>query len=194
MKILFFIFFSINLLFSYSYEEILYAIKDVSYKEGIANKVLYTIVKIESDLNPYAISFLTNKQNAIYFKSLETKNIRVKASPYSLNKSKWVVSINPSNESYAIEISKLLLKNGFNIDVGLGQLNSQNFSLNEIEYIFNPNYNLTKCAKILRKCFNAKNKDMQQTIECYNYGMRHRGSNPYYKRFYKHFMKEFGQS
>lgn len=192
MKILFLMIFSINLAFSYSYEEILYAIKDVSYKEGIANKVLYTIVKIESNFNPYSISFLTNKENALYFKGLETGNIKIKISQYSLNKSRWVVSIYPINETYAVEISKLLLKNGFNIDVGLGQLNSQNFNENEVKYIFNPTYNLTKCAKILRKCFNAKNKNMQKTIECYNYGMRHRGSNPYYKRFYNHFMKEFG--
>lgn len=192
MKILFLMIFSINLAFSYSYEEILYAIKDVSYQEGIANKVLYTIVKIESNFNPYSISFLTNRENALYFKGLETGNIKIKISQYSLNKSRWVVSIYPINETYAVEISKLLLKNGFNIDVGLGQLNSQNFNENEVKYIFNPTYNLTKCAKILRKCFNAKNKNMQKTIECYNYGMRHRGSNPYYKRFYNHFMKEFG--
>ncbi|CZE47503.1 transglycosylase SLT domain-containing protein [Campylobacter geochelonis] len=178
--------------FAYSYEEILYTIADVAKTQGVSPKILYTIVKIESNFEPFAISFLTNKENALYFKKLETQNIRIKISNYSLNRTKWVVSIKPKNQEYAKEIAKILVENGFNIDVGLGQLNSQNFKKDEFEYVFEPSYNLTKCAQVLRKCFNAKDKNMQKTIECYNYGMRNRGSNPYYKRFYEHYIKEFG--
>ncbi|WP_241517585.1 transglycosylase SLT domain-containing protein [Campylobacter blaseri] len=181
----------VKTIYAYTYEEIIYTIADVAKKQAVSSGILYTIVKIESNFNPFAISFLTNKENAIYFKNLETKNISIKASPYSLNKNKWIVSISPINEEYAKEITKLLVKNGFNIDVGLGQLNSFNFKDNEIDMVFNPTYNLTKCAKVLRKCYKAKNKDIQKTIECYNYGMRNRNSNPYYKRFYKHYMEEF---
>lgn len=177
--------------FAYTYEELLKSIKYVAQNEAVAPEVLYTLVKIESNFNPYAISFLTNKQNAQYFKKLETKNIKIKISKYTLNTSKWVVSIDPIDAFYAQEIAKDLINQGFNIDVGLGQLNSANFDISEIKYVFDPVYNLTKCAKILRVCFNAKYKDIMQTIECYNYGMRKRASNPYYKRFYEEYKKEF---
>ncbi|NLY04463.1 MAG: lytic transglycosylase domain-containing protein [Campylobacter sp.] len=181
-----------NILFAHSYQDILYSIREVALKNGVSPKILYTIVKIESNFDPYAISFLTTKENAFYYKSLENLNISIKVSQYSLNRSKWVISMSPKNETYATEVAKQLIKNGFNIDVGLGQLNSANFMPNEIERVFDPTYNLDKCAKVLRICFNAKDKEMQETIECYNYGLRKRKSNPYYKRFYEHYIKEFG--
>lgn len=195
MKKAFFIMFFLllNFCFGYSNTQIANAIAKVAKTEGIGTKILYTIIKIESDFEPFAISFLTNEANAKYFKTLENENIRIKISNYSLNREKWVVAIKPSNEAYAIEITKLLVKDGFSVDAGLGQINSVNYSLDEIDKIFNPTYNLTKCAKVLRKCYNHKNKDLKNTIECYNYGMRNRHSNPYYKRFYEHYKKEFMQ-
>ena len=177
---------------AYSPNEIVNAIAAVAQNEGVKPEILYTIVKIESDFEPYTISFLTNKSNADYFAGLRNQNIRIKTSNYSLNSSKWVVTIIPANEIYAVQIAKYLYEDGFSIDVGLGQLNAVNFSQNEIDYIFNPMYNLTKCAKILRKCWNVKNKNIKDTIECYNYGMRKRYSNPYYKRFYEHYERFFG--
>lgn len=191
MKFIFLFLIVPNLLLSYTHEQILYTIKDVAYKEGVASRILYTIVKIESNFEPFAMSFLTNEENAHYYKSLENQNITIKISAYSLNRSRWVVSMYPKSEIYAVEVLKQLLKNGFSVDVGLGQLNSQNFKSHEIDQVFKPSYNLTKCANVLRTCFNIKNKDMQKTIECYNYGVRNRNSNPYYKRFYEHYMKEF---
>ena len=178
---------------AYSPNEIVNAIAAVAQNEGVKPEILYTIVKIESDFEPYTISFLTNKANADYFAGLRNQNIRIKTSNYSLNSSKWVVTIIPANEIYAVQIAKYLYEDGFSIDVGLGQLNAVNFSQNEIDYIFNPMYDLTKCAKILRKCWNAKDKNIKDTIECYNYGMRKRYSNPYYKRFYEHYEKFFGK-
>ncbi|MSN96926.1 lytic transglycosylase domain-containing protein [Campylobacter sp. FMV-PI01] len=191
MRILIIFLLCIKSSFCFTYEEILHTIKNVAATNGISPKILYTIIKIESDFEPFAISFLTNKENAIYYKNLENQNIIIKIGPYSLNRNKWVVYIEPKNEYLAKEIAKILIKSGFSVDVGLGQINSQNFNENEIDLIFDPTYNLTKSAKILRKCFNAKNKDMQKTIECYNYGMRNRNSQPYYIRFYQHYIKEF---
>lgn len=189
---IFFILFFLNLS-AYTNSQIADAIKDVSKTQGVGVKILYTIIKIESNFEPFAISFLTNEQNAKYFKKLENKNIKITISNYSLNRAKWVVAIKPINEAHAREIAKMLIKDGFSIDVGLGQINSVNFSKDELDDIFNPEFNLRKCAKVLRKCYNAKSKDMRQTIECYNYGMRNRHSNPYYKRFYEHYKKEFGE-
>jgi len=184
--------FFIGTLFGYTNREIAQAISDVATQEGIGVKVLYTIIKIESNFEPFAISFLTNEENAKYFKSLESANAKVTISNYSLNRAKWVVAIKPANEQYARGILRLLVENGFSVDAGLGQINSVNYTLDEIDYIFEPHYNLRKSAKVLRRCFDAKFKDMQKTIECYNYGMRNRNSNPYYKRFYEHYKKEFG--
>ncbi|MDA3043746.1 MULTISPECIES: transglycosylase SLT domain-containing protein [unclassified Campylobacter] len=186
------LFFSLRL-FGYSHADITNSVAYVATNEGVKPEILYTIVKIESDFNPFAISFLTNKANADYFATLSSPNARIRTSNYSLNRSKWVVAIHPINEAYAIQIAKELYEDGFPIDVGLGQLNAVNFDKSEIDYIFNPVYNLTKCAKILRKCWNAKNKNIKDTIECYNYGMRKRYSNPYYKRFYEHYEKMFGK-
>ena len=191
-KLVFALFLALQAL-AYSPNEIVNAIAAVAQNEGVKPEILNTIVKIESDFEHYTISFLTNKANAHYFACMRKQNIRIKTSNYSLNSSKWVVTIIPANEIYAVQIAKYLYEDGFSIDVGLGQLNAVNFSQNEIDYIFNPMYNLTKCSKILRKCWNAKDKNIKDTIECYNYGMRKRYSIPYYKRFYEHYEKLFGK-
>ena len=190
-KLLFLFVFSVQM-FAYTPNDILNSINFVAQKEGVKPEILYTIVKIESDFNPFVISFLTNKTNADHFAKLQTPNIIIKTSVYSLNRAKWVVTIYPINEAYATAIAKNLIDSGFNIDVGLGQLNSVNFGANEIPFAFNPVFNLTKCAKVLRKCYNAKNKNIKDTIECYNYGMRKRKSNPYYNKFYKNYESFFG--
>lgn len=186
-----FIFFIFQLSYGYSNEQILKTINSVSKKQQISARILYTIVKIESDFDPFAISFLTDRQNALYFKKLDSSKARVNIGSYSLNRKKWFVNISPQTEEYAKAIAKELLKSGFSIDVGLGQINSYNFTKDELKQIFNPQYNLQKAAKVLRECYNAKNKELEKTIECYNYGMRNRNSNPYYRRFYKHYLKTF---
>lgn len=166
-------------------------IEKVANEQGISFDILYTIVKIESNFKPLQISFLTTEKNARYFKKQANENIKVIISSYSLNRSKWVVNIQPNTLKRAKEITKILVEGGFSVDVGLGQLNSINYKLEEIDYIFDPIYNLRKCAEILRGCYNAKNGNLQKAIECYNYGTRERGSNPYYKRFYEHYVREF---
>ena len=74
--------------FAYSPNEIVNAIAAVAQNEGVKPEILYTIVKIESDFEPYTISFLTNKANADYFASLRNQNVRIKTSNYSLNSGK----------------------------------------------------------------------------------------------------------
>ena len=181
-------------LFAYDQNNIMQAIEIVSSEENISKDILFTIVKIESDFSPLVISFLTNEENAKYFKTLENENIKIVIGKYSLDNSKQVVTIYPNTLRRAIKISKSLLENNFNIDVGLAQINSSNFSINEIDEIFEPLNNLRRSSKILRNCYNAKNKKMQETIECYNYGMRQRESYPYYTRFYNFYTSEFKNS
>lgn len=180
-----------DLILNYDMKQAIRDIDMVANEQGIDFDILYTIVKIESNFKPLQISFLTNEKNAKYFKKQANENIKVIISSYSLNRAKWVVNIQTNTVKRAKEITKILVEGGFSVDVGLGQLNSINYSLEEIDYIFDPVYNLRKCAEILRNCYKAKNGNLQKAIECYNYGTRERGSNPYYKRFYEHYMKEF---
>ena len=118
---------------AYSPNEIVNAIAAVAQNEGVKPEILYTIVKIESDFEPYTISFLTNKANADYFAGLRNQNIRIKTSNYRLNSSKWVVTIIPANEIYAVQIANELYEDGISIDVALHQTNAANISPIELD-------------------------------------------------------------
>ena len=74
---IFFILFCLNLS-AYTNSQIANAIADVSKTQGVGVKILYTIIKIESNFEPFAISFLTNEQNAKYFKKLKDKKLKDK--------------------------------------------------------------------------------------------------------------------
>ena len=55
-KLLFLFVFSVQM-FAYTPNDILNSINFVAQKEGVKPEILYTIVKIESDFNPFVISF-----------------------------------------------------------------------------------------------------------------------------------------
>lgn len=183
--------FFISNLNAYTKEEILKSIVNVSHKNRIESEILYTIVKIESNFEPFVISLLTSQKEAKLFKDYEIQYAKINIGRYSLDKRKWIVNIFPQNEEIAKILIKNLLKLDYSIDVGLGQINSSNFSSSEIDKILDPTYNLSKSAKVLRCCFNYKKKDIRQTIECYNYGMRKRDSYPYFKKFIENYKKDF---
>lgn len=178
-------------LFSFNEAYIANAIKDISVKESIDQRILYTIVNIESKFSPFAICMLTTKSNALQFKNINHPNIKVVTNEYKLDSSKWVVSFYPDSLALAKALTKAFKQQGFSIDVGLGQINSRNFSIEEIDYIFEPNYNLKKSSIVLKTCAKEK-KDLKDIIECYNYGFRNRGSYPYFNRFVESFNKNFG--
>lgn len=176
---------------AYTNEEIIKAIAEVSYNHRVEPEILYTIVKIESNFNPFVISLLTTQKEANLFKSYESKLASISIGKYSLNNKKWIVNIFPKSEYMAKFFIKNLLNLNYSIDVGLGQINSANFSLNEIDKILSPTYNLSKAAAVLRSCFNYKKQDIKKTIECYNYGMRKQNSYPYFKKFIENYKKDF---
>lgn len=176
---------------AYTNDDIMKAIADVSYKNRIEPEILYTIVKIESNFDPFVISFITTQKEAKLFKTYETSLAPIKIGKYSLNRSMWIVNIFPKSEDIAKIMIKNLLKLDYSIDVGLGQINSTNFTINEIDKILNPTYNLSKSAKVLRGCFNGKKQNIKHTIECYNYGMRKRNSYPYFQKFIKNYRQDF---
>lgn len=180
-----------NFLFAFSQMYIAEAIKSTSTKQSIDQRVLYTIVDIESKFSPFTICMLTTKSNALQFKNINHPNIKIVTSEYKLNPNKWVVSFYPETLGLAKALARAFKKQGFSIDVGLGQINSVNFSTEEIDYIFEPNYNLQKSSTVLKSCAKEK-KDLKDIIECYNYGLKNRGSYPYFNRFVESFNKNFG--
>lgn len=180
-----------NMLFAFSDTYISNAIKEVSQKEDIDSRIVYTIAKIESNFEPLVITMLTSKENARRFKDINNPNIKIIASEYTYNNKKWIVNFYPINLAFAKALARAFKKQKFSFDVGIAQINTMNFKIEEIDYIFDPKYNLLKSSKILKDCQHIK-KDLKNTIECYNYGTRKRASYPYYKRFYTSFVKNFG--
>lgn len=185
MKKILLLFLCVISAFAYSKDEIVNAILEISAKNAIEAEILYTIVKIESKFDPFAISLLTSEDEARIFGNFNDENITINMQKYKFNQQKWLVSLYPKNEEMAKFFAKKLIDLGYNIDVGLGQINSINFKQSEIDEIFKPTYNLQIAAKVLRHCYKNKNQDIKKTIECYNYGVRNRLSYPYFNKFIK---------
>lgn len=175
----------VAVLFGYSKDEIVNSILEVAERNEIEAEILYTIVKMESKFEPFAICLLTNKAEANIFSNFNDENITINVQKYKFNNKKWLVSLYPKNEEVAKIFAKNLLKLGYSIDVGLAQINCVNFTPNEIDKIFKPSYNLQIAAKVIRDCYKSKNKNIKKTIECYNYGIRNRSSYPYFNQFIK---------
>ncbi|RXI43424.1 conjugal transfer protein [Malaciobacter mytili] len=198
MRYLTFIFcLNFTYLFAFDNLYIANAIKEVSKKKQIDSRVLYTIVDIESGFKPFSIGLSTNEENAKEFLKLRSKKLKIIASEYKENK--WNLSFLPISNSYlerlklAKSIARAFKVQGFNFDVGLAQINATNFQIEEIDYIFDPRYNLLKSATILNGCQNLK-ESLKDIIECYNYGTKKRSSYLYYKRFEKSYYKNFGDN
>lgn len=113
---------------------------------------LASVVRHESQLNPYAININGGSQ-------LERQ---------------------PTNKAEAIATAQRLLDRGDNIDVGLGQINSANFgwlglSLSDL---FTPCQNITAAARVLSACYQRGVTDvgrpgqaaLHEALSCYNTG------------------------
>lgn len=179
-------------MFAFTDLEIANAIKKIAFEENISPKILYTIVKIESNFNPKIISMLLEKDEVKKVTSLNRKDrFKVTSYDYALNPNKKIVNILAYKKDDLTILIKILKENGFSFDVGLAQINSHNFSLSEVEKIVSLEGNLRKASQILKSCIVAK-KDIEDAIECYNYGLKPRKKNIYFARFKKSFIKDFG--
>lgn len=166
--------------FAYSEQEISEALKRQAKLAKIDEKVLYTIAKIESGFKPYLISFVSEHQNYIF------KNLQINIKKYG---DRYIVSLSGSKENI-IKTAKMLFKDEFSIDVGLMQINSQNFKADEIEKMFELDYNIEKATTILKLC-NDKYSEIARIIECYNKGYTKVSQFSYFNRFKKSFLKDF---
>ncbi|ULO04496.1 transglycosylase SLT domain-containing protein [Campylobacter sp. RM12651] len=179
-------------MFAFTDLEIAEAIKKVAFEENINPKILYTIVKIESNFNPKIISMLLEKDEVNKIITLNRKNkFKVSFYDYALNSNKKIVNILAYNKDDLVILTQILKENNFSFDVGLAQINSYNFSISEVEQVVSLEGNLRKATQILKSCIVAK-KDIENAIECYNYGLKPRKKNIYFARFKKSFIKDFG--
>ena len=125
-------------------------------------KTIAAIVKTESRFRPFAIG---------------------------VNYGKAQLPRQPRNQAEAVEAAKNLIAKGFNIDMGLGQINSANLSWLglSVEDVFDPCKNLAAAARVLTSGFQRAIKttgDPQQALtkalSAYNTGNFARGfSNGY---------------
>lgn len=160
------------------------ALKKASLEHNIDKKILYTIAKIESGFNPNIIAFT----NSSKWHNISNEKISIKNIPYS--KSKYLVQIKADKEILK-QIALQLISQGFSVDIGLMQVNSKNISKDEIEYIFDLDYNLNKSIYIFKSCVKAKT-NIKDSIECYNKGYKTPKNYNYYKKFQASFVKDFG--
>lgn len=160
------------------------ALKKASLKHNIDKKILYTIAKIESGFNPYVIAF-TNRNK---WHNVSNEKIVIKNIPYSKNK--YLVQIKAEKEVLK-QVALQLISQGISVDMGLMQVNSKNISKDEIEHIFELDYNIDKSISIFKSCIKAKT-NIKDSIECYNKGYKIPKNYDYYKKFQASFVKDFG--
>lgn len=171
--------------------EIANSLKKIAYDSKIDARVLYTIASIESNFEPYIISFLSSDIDFLkqLKKGFENSNCKFKYGKYDNNR--YAVSISSKDKEAMINIADVFWDMGFNLDFGVMQISKQNITRDEIKYIFTPAYNIAKGAKILDSC-NKRYSDLKNSIECYNKGFTKKKKYSYYVRFESNYKRFFG--
>jgi len=133
---------------------------------SVAVETLVSVVHTESHFNPYAIGV-----NA-----------------------KGVAAPNPSDRASAVAAARSLIARGYNIDLGLGQINSANLRWLglSVEDAFDPCRNLAAAARVLASNYLSVARSSPSTevaiataMSMYNTGSRSRGfGNGYVGRVY----------
>lgn len=106
----------------------------------------------------------------------------------------------PKNYNEAVTKAKYLIQKGFNIDLGLAQINSKNLNwLNlRVEDAFNPCANLKAMQTVYLDCFKRAGEGglgtrMQRAFSCYNTGNFNKGfKNGYVNKTTSYFNEFFG--
>lgn len=177
------IYFFATFAFGYSNQDIANSIKKQSNLANVDKRLIYTIAKIESGFNPLVIAFTSTK------KDFDFPNAKTKICKY--NKSKYLIQIKSKDKQNLIKIAKYLINQGYKVDVGLMQINSVNFTQNELYKMFELDYNIKKSIRVLSQC-QLKMQNLKDTIECYNKGFKKYNKKDYYAKFKNSFITDFG--
>lgn len=91
----------------------------------------------------------------------------------------------PQSLDEAVTAVKVLVKEGANFSIGLGQINRQHFDVGKPEQVFDPCTNLRMTAVVLQGCYASAIKDgsaqqdaLRKAISCYYSGNQTRGFKP----------------
>jgi type IV secretion system protein VirB1 len=115
------------------------------------------------------------------------------ANPFAINiNGARKLTRQPANAAEAVRLARQLLDQGYNIDVGLGQINSANFIAlgYSLDDLFEPCLNLKATARILSDCYRRGVSALGEgqtalyaALSCYNTGSLRNGiSNGYVRK------------
>ena len=155
---------------------------------GIEPRLLYSIAKVESDLDRYVVAFNANKMTAKQAQDLQVflRQRGIESKQYS-----QVIAIKSKNKSDASHVVYVLYTNNYpRFDMGIMQINSihkplldkANISLYDL---FEPMVNIQVGAYILATCF-ERHKNAKDAINAYNGKIN---DNPYSSKVFSEFKK-----
>ncbi len=144
----------INFAYAINLQKLSACIYHASQITHLDYKLLLAIYKTESDLQPYAISVCKDGRE--------------------------IYSFLPQNKQEAVIIAKYFIQHNYNVDMGIGQVDSENLpSLHlSVEDIFDPCVNVYASAYILEGCIKTYGYTTK-AIDCYN-----KGNNASYNSLY----------
>ena len=179
-------------------EEVAKVITFLAREHAVDTSMLYTLISIESNFEPYVITIETTPKTATFLKALKDVGLKVVTGGVTYHSKQAIVNIYPEDITMAQYIATSLKQNKYDFDLGLMQIHSSNFTLEETTNLFYPKNNIEKGLKILTHCLKTFRTQNNQ-IECYNRGAgnlkkaRRKGkiSYPYYKRFISHYNRYF---
>ncbi len=175
--------------FAITNDSIAQSIMRVSKQSGVAPKIYYTFIDIESGFKPYIIATTTSPDNAALLEKVLPKNFVVRNRAY--NSEKRLVSIIAKKRADIVALAKVMIKNGYSIDMGLMQINSRNVKPADIDHIFEPYNNIAHGSNILAEC-SRRYAGTHEVVECYNKGYQKKVSYDYYRRFLISYNQNFG--
>jgi len=155
---------------------------------GIEPRLLYSIAKVESDLDRYIVAFTASKMTPEQAQKLSTF---LKQKGIESKQHTKVIAIKSKNKYEASHVVHFLYTNNYpRFDMGIMQINSihkplldkANISLYDL---FEPKINIQVGAYILATCF-AKHKNNKDAINAYNGKIN---DNPYSAKVFKEFQK-----
>lgn len=158
---------------------------------GIEPRLLYSIAKVESDLDRYVVAFSFNKMSPKQVQELSaflTKN-RIESKQHT-----QVIAIRSKNKYEASKVVHFLYTNNYpRFDMGIMQINSIHKPLLDragISFydLFEPKINIQVGAYILATCF-ERHKNPKDAINAYNGKIN---DNPYSAKVFKEFKKLYG--
>lgn len=155
---------------------------------GIEPSLLYSIAKVESNLDRYVVAFSHTRMTPKQDENLE---IFLRKNGIESKRYSQVISIKNKNKNEASKVVYFLYTNNYpRFDMGIMQINSIHKPLLDKARIsfydlFDPKINIQVGAYVLATCF-AKHKNNKDAINAYNGKIN---DNPYSAKVFAEFKK-----